>query len=124
MDSDHEVPTLSEIPLGPGSDEDRDVVERLAEEFVERRRRGDPATIEEYAARCPERAEEIRELFPTIAAMERYKPGGADSAAASPAFIALEPSGHLGDFRLIRPIGRGGMGVVYEAEQESLGRRV
>ena len=30
----------------------------------------------------------------------------------------------FGEFRLVREIGRGGMGIVYEAEQESLGRRV
>ena len=30
----------------------------------------------------------------------------------------------VGDFRIVREIGRGGMGIVYEAEQAALGRRV
>ena len=102
---------------------DRDELEVLADEFIERRRLGQCPSVSQYAAEHPALAEEIRELFPTIAAMERLKaqPGGRAGAPASLAGVRLE---RLGDFRIVRELGRGGMGIVFEAEQESLGRRV
>ena len=102
---------------------ERDPLEMLAAEYMERLRQGRRPSIEEYAAQHPELAEEIRELFPTIAVTERLK---ARQARSSGGCATLGPTQltRLGDFRIIREIGRGGMGVVFEAEQESLGRRV
>jgi serine/threonine protein kinase len=102
-------------------DAQRDPVEQLAEQFLQRRRQGEAASISEYAEAHPALAAKIRELFPTLLLMEDLKPGSRNGVAAPVALGTLE---RLGDFRLLREIGRGGMGVVYEAEQESLGRRV
>ena len=102
-------------------------VEALAEEFLERKRKGERPTVAEYLARYPHLAEEIRDVFPVLGLVEDFKPGSGDATGsfAGAAIPGLEkPVERLGDFRLLREVGRGGMGVVYEAEQESLGRRV
>jgi len=110
---------------GAANDENR--VESLAAEFAARRRRGERPSIAEYAERHPELADQIRAFFPAVALVEELKPGSDDatgSFAGSASFGADAPPERLGDFRIVREIGRGGMGVVYQAEQESLGRCV
>ena len=102
---------------------ERDPLEMLADEFMGRLRQGQRPSIEEYAAQYPQLAEEIRDLFPTIAITERLKARQARSSDGR-ATLGAARLERLGDFRIIREIGRGGMGVVFEAEQESLGRRV
>ena len=57
------------------SSAERDPVECLAEEFAQRLRDGERPSVTEYAQRHPEHAEEIRELFPALALMEKLKPG-------------------------------------------------
>lgn len=104
-------------------DTERDPLEVLAAEYMERLRQGQSPSVEEYAAQHPSLAEEIRELFPTIAVTERLK-ARQERSNGGRATLGAAQLERLGDFRIIREIGRGGMGVVFEAEQESLGRRV
>jgi WD40 repeat protein len=96
--------------------------DELAEEFAARFRRGERPSLQEYIDRCPALADQIRELFPALVEVERADGDHAERAgAAAPA--APAPA-QVGDYRIVREVGRGGMGVVYEAEQISLGRRV
>lgn len=110
-------------------DEERHPVDCLADEFTARLRAGQQPAIEDYAARYPEHAAMIRAVFPSIALVEKAHLQQDQQRQASPGHVshaALSSAAprRLGDFELVREIGRGGMGVVYEAVQKSLKRPV
>ena len=94
------------------------LVGQVADEFTQRLNRGERPSVEEYAEQHPEIADLLREVLPALVLLRR--PDVEDALAEDDPSLA-EP---LGDFRLVREIGRGGMGIVYEAKQLSLNRRV
>jgi tetratricopeptide (TPR) repeat protein/predicted Ser/Thr protein kinase len=100
----------------------RDSFEQVAEEFAEQCRRGESHAIADYEKRYPQHADKIRKLLPTVALMEQLKRGTMREREIESTAGAMPE--RLGEFRVVRELGRGGMGVVYEAVQESLGRHV
>jgi serine/threonine protein kinase len=78
-----------------------------------------------YLARHPELAPVLTEYFDGL---DLLRKGAKDLTGSGPRPARLDtgltPGDRLGEFEIIREIGRGGMGVVYEAWQPSLNRRV
>ncbi len=109
------TPPLTETLAGEGLG----AFDEVAEEFAERCRRGESPSITEFEMRFPEHAEKIKRLLPTVAMMEQLKRNARSEKPSEPS----TPE-RLGEFRVIRELGRGGMGIVYEAVQESLDRHV
>ncbi|HEY7312281.1 MAG TPA: tetratricopeptide repeat protein [Gemmataceae bacterium] len=97
----------------------------IIDEFTNRLQAGEAVEVESYIQRHPEHAERLRQLLPALALLaEVGRSADRDSDDGSRDAAEDCHGGTLGDFRLLREVGRGGMGIVYEAEQISLRRRV
>ncbi|MBN9523261.1 serine/threonine protein kinase [bacterium] len=113
-------------------------------EYEEAVERGEAPDRGRLLADHPEFARELAEFFATRDQVDRLAAplraageadGSGGDGADSDATIPHDPRGtagrarrpvlrRIGDYRIVREVGRGGMGVVYEAEQISLRRRV
>ncbi|MEM9659830.1 MAG: serine/threonine-protein kinase, partial [Planctomycetota bacterium] len=101
--------------------------EVLLDEMAEVVRDSDPQQLDDFLNAHPEQCDKLREMLPTVRAMAQVADGATTSVARERSTAehgGFTVPGQLGDFQIVREIGRGGMGVVYEAEQLSLERRV
>jgi WD40 repeat protein/serine/threonine protein kinase len=112
------------LPNGAVSGKVDHIMAEVVAEITDRLHAGEPVDVEEYARRHPDLADRLRRLVSAMQVLDHFHSSAAPGGPASEGGEREMLSGTLGDFRLIREVGRGGMGVVYEAEQESLGRRV
>jgi tetratricopeptide (TPR) repeat protein/tRNA A-37 threonylcarbamoyl transferase component Bud32 len=91
-------------------------IETILGSWYARQDRGETLEPEDVVRAHPELAEELRLHFNMLGHLDRAL------AETRPPLPGLPPE--IGEYRIVRELGRGGMGVVYEAEQVPMGRRV
>jgi serine/threonine protein kinase len=103
-----------------------ELLDKIVEDYTRRTRDGDAPEIAAYKRKYPSIADEIEDVLSSVAMIEGLKAETRDphSDASSIKIADLSGMKQLGDYVLIREVGRGGMGVVFEAVHQSLGRRV
>ncbi|MCG8652181.1 MAG: serine/threonine protein kinase [Pirellulales bacterium] len=101
---------------------DQQTLDKIAERFSESIRRGDNPSIEAILKKYPDESGQLRELLTSIQMIESLKRSSDPSKpGVAQQQLAIE---QLDDYRIVREIGRGGMGVVFEAVDQSLHRQV
>ena len=99
---------------------------QLCDEIIERLQAGVVVNVEPLVREHPEYADQLRRLLPALEALVELGTSSARHSSPSASMhgaSSLAPR-VLGDYRILGEIGRGGMGIVYEAQQQSLNRRV
>ena len=96
-------------------------LEDIIELFLDRFRAGDVPTVDEFIKQYPQHASDLAELLPLLLEMERASEKR--MAKVTPVNTTI-PEMPGSDYRLLKKIGQGGMGLVFEAIQMSLNRKV
>lgn len=94
-------------------------IDDIIDSFSERLEKGETPSITEYTRRFPELAAEINAALPALVMLNRVDQKPARKLAFDDSIPEI-----IGDYQIIQEVGRGGMGIVFEAQHLTMRRRV
>ncbi len=132
MSEDHPLKDLLDLTAGAvvndgagaARDSDDSELARVVETYLADLEAGKKPAVEELLARHPRIAERLSTCLANLQFVEQAAAPLAAPEAQARSNVPGGAAMRLGDFRILKEIGRGGMGIVYEVEQISLSRRV
>ncbi|MFO0943389.1 MAG: serine/threonine-protein kinase [Pirellulales bacterium] len=103
---------------------EEDILENVIAEFTSALRAGQNPSIQQYQQRYPHLAEDIADMLSSISMIEQLKSASDTATGTRRLLDDVSQLKQIGPYKIIREVGRGGMGIVFAAIHEGLGRQV